>query len=36
MNVTKLHNLTKQNSYIGQITAARCNLVMLINNYHQI
>ena len=27
MNVTKLHNVTKQNSYMGQIGAGSCNLV---------
>ena len=36
MNVTKLHNVTKQNSYVGQIAAASCNLVTLTTNYHPI
>jgi hypothetical protein len=27
MNVTKLHKVTKQRSYIGQIAAGSCNLV---------
>ena len=27
MNVTKLHNVSKQNSYIGQIAAGSSNLV---------
>ena len=26
MNVTKLHSVIKQNSYIGQIAAASCSL----------
>ena len=29
MNVTKLHNLNKQNSHIGQIAPASCNLCYL-------
>ena len=40
MNVHKLHNVTKQNSYIGQIAAASCNLVtklqfcLFLQNYN--
>jgi hypothetical protein len=36
MNVTKLKDVTKQNSYIGQIVAASCNLVTLTTNFHPI
>ena len=35
-DVTKLQNVTKQNSFIGQIAAASFNLATLTTNFHSI
>ena len=35
MNVTKLHSVIKQNSYIGQIAAASCNLATILQFFLQ-